>query len=272
MEANEKPLAGKVAVVAGATRHAGRGIAIELGIAGATVYCTGRSVRGRPSPRNGEETIEETAEMVEAHGGKAIWMQVDYRDIGQVESLFDRVWREQGRLDLLVNSIAGSAGNNPFLHSHLADELQAIDNGAHSHIIAAHVAARRMVEAKSGLIISISDHEWDQFYAMERAIINRIALSVADELRPHGVAILALLPGGFFRCFGIMTEDEHRKAVERDPEILKCHTPRLVGRGVVALATDPNIMSKSGKVIDLHDLVPEYGFTDIDGRQTGEMW
>ena len=272
MNAEKKSLSGKVVVVTGATRHAGRGIAIELGAAGATVYCTGRSVRGNPSPRNGPESIEETAEMVDAHGGCGLPVQVDHTDVAQVERLFDRVMVEQGRLDLLVNAVSGVARNEPFLETDLADGLQAIMDGGHSHIISTHIGARRMAEAGSGLIVNVSDHEWDQFYAMEKALTNRIALSVADELRGHGVTIISLLPGAFFKCFDVFTEEDLRLAAERDPATLRCHTPRLIGRGVVALATDPNVMAKTGRLIELKEVAGEYGLADIDGRMSFEMW
>ena len=269
-----KPLQGKIAVVTGATRNAGRGIAIELGIAGATVYCTGRSIRGNPSPRNEPETIEETAEMVDASGGKGIWVQIDHTVPAEVEALFDRVLQEQGSLDLLVNNVSGGSGAGPsFLRTNLETGLQQVVQGGHSHIIATHSAARRMAEAGHGLIISINDQEWDPpFYAMEKALINRIAISVADELRPNGVTVISLHPGAFFRCFKIMTEEALRTAVEQDPTVAKCHTPRLIGRAVVALASDPHVLQKTGTLIKIQDLVYGYGLTDIDGRQTGEMW
>jgi len=268
-----KPLQGKVAVVTGATRNAGRGIAIELGIAGATVYCTGRSTRGNPSPCNEPETIEETAEMVDASGGKGIWVRTDHTVAGEVETLFDRVIKEQGKIDLLVNNVSGGdIGTMLFLQANLEAGLQNIVQGGHSHIIATYFAARRMAEAGHGLIISISDQEWDTFYAMEKALINRIAISVADELRPNGVTVLSLHPGAFFRCSKIMTEEALRTAVEQDPDVGKCHTPRLIGRAVVALASDPAVLQKTGKLVKIQDLVYEYGLTDIDGRQTGEHW
>ena len=268
-----KPLQGKIAVVTGATRNAGRGIAIELGIAGATVYCTGRSTRGNPSPLNQPETIEETAEMVDASGGKGIWVRVDHTVPGEVEALFDRVLQEQGRLDLLVNNVSGGGGvETSFLQSSLEIGLQQIVQGGHSHIIATYFAARRMAEAGHGLIISISDQEWDTFYAMQKALINRVTLSVADELRPNGIAVIAIHPGAFFRCFKIMTEEALRTAVEQDPTVAKCHTPRLIGRAVVALASDPHVLQKTGTLLKIQDIVREYGLTDIDGRQTGEMW
>lgn len=282
---SDGPLAGKVAVVAGATRHSGRGVAIELGAAGATVYCSGRSVRGNPSLRIEHETnapsskpdvIEDTAEMVDAFGGTGYWARVDHTEAQQVDALFDRVVGEQGKVDIVVNCICGHnyQWGTPFWSTDIEAEWQTISHGARCHIITAHAAARRMVNAKSGLIVSVSDADANDSlsYACEKSIINRIPPTVCEELRPHGVAILSLLPGGFFRCFDIHDEEELRAAVERDPSVADCHTPRLVGRGVVALATDPAIMDRSGKVLALQKLVDEYGFTDIDGRRTGKMW
>ena len=274
MSMNQKPLAGKVAVVTGATRHAGRGVAIELGIAGATVYCTGRSVRGNPSPLNEAETIEETAEMVTSFGGAGVWVQVDQTVPAEVSALFERVLTEQGRIDLLVNNVSGGGGvGASFLQTDLESGIQQIVQGGHSHIIATHFAARKMADAGRGLIVSINDHEWDPpFYAMEKALINRMVLSVAEELAPKGVAVICLHPGAFFRCFDIMTEEALRTAVEQDATVAKCHTPRLIGRAVVALASDANALEKTGKLLKLQNLVYEYGLSDIDGRQTGEMW
>ena len=274
MSVNQKQLSGKVAVVTGATRHAGRGIAIELGMAGATVYCTGRSVRGHPSPLNEPETIEETAEMVDASGGKGIWVQVDHTVSREVEALFERVITEQGKIDLLVSNVSGGGGaGTSFLQTPLEAGLQQIVQGGHSHIIATYFAARKMAEAGHGLIISINDHEWDPpFYAMEKALINRLVVSVAGELSAEGIAVVCLHPGAFFQCFNIMTEEALRAAVEQDPDVAKCHTPRLVGRAVSALLSDPDVLQKTGTVLKLQDLVYEYGLTDIDGRQTGENW
>jgi len=276
MSSTEKRLAGKVAVVAGATRHSGRGVAIELAVEGATVYCTGRSVRGNPSIINKPETIEETAEMVDAFGGKGLWAQVDHTDIGEVEALFNRVVSEQGRVDIVVNSICGNVyqWGNPFWLNDLPTTLASIHHGARAHIITAQIAARHMVGAKSGLIVSISDADANDSvaYACERSLINRIFPTISEGLRSHNVAALSLLPGGFFACFDITTEEQLRLAIEREPTIVDCHTPRLIGRAVVALATDPNILEKSGKVLAIQNLVNEYGFTDIDGRTSGKMW
>lgn len=272
MSDERRSLAGKVAVVAGATRRAGRGIAVELGIAGATVYCTGRTTREQRSDRSEPGSIEETAALVEAYGGKAVWARVDHTDVPAVQALFDRVVAEQGRLDLVVNSIAGNATNDPFLSSDLASNVAAVCRGGSAHVVTAHVAAKKMVELGSGLIVGLSDHEWDQFYALEKTILNRLPMCVAEELRPHGVAIVSLLPGAFFKFFDVTTAEEMQEVVRLDPDALRCHTPRLIGRGVVALAADPQVMAKSGKVLELHDLVPEYGLADIDGRQSGEWW
>lgn len=274
MDVNQKQLAGKVTVVTGATRHAGRGIAIELGMAGAIVYCTGRSVRGNPSPLNGPETIEETAEMVDASGGKGIWVKVDHTVPGEVEALFDRVIKEQGKIDLLVNNVSGGGGaGTSFLQTPLESGLQQIVQGGHSHIIATQFAAHRMAAVGHGLIISINDQEWDPpFYAMEKALINRMVISVAGELSSRGVALICLHPGAFFHCFQIMTEEALATAVEQNPNVAKCHTPRLIGRAVSALLSDPDVLQKAGTVVKLQDLVYQYGLTDIDRRQTGEHW
>jgi short-subunit dehydrogenase len=199
-------------------------------------------------------------------------VQVDHTDVNAVRSLFERILDEQGQIDILVNSVSGKATNDSFLRSDLEANLDAIWQGGRSHIIATYFAAKRMVEAGSGLIVGVSDHEWDQYYAIEKAIFNRLAISVGEELRPAGVASLALLPGAFFHCFNVVTEKELRLAVESNPNVAKCHTPRLIGRAIVALATDRNVISKAGRLVELKELVSEYGLRDIDGRCDGEMW
>lgn len=263
------PLEGKVAVVVGATRHAGRGIAIELGAAGATVYCTGRSGANHPSERTEPGTIQETVALIEAQGGRATWVQVDHTKIEQVETLFEHVVGREGKVDIVVNAISGKASNEPFLQSDLAANIRAIDNGAHAHIVTTHVGARQM---NGGLIVHVSDREWDQFYAIEKSVINRLPVALADEFRPLGIAIVGLLPGAFFKFFNVMSLEDFQRVIEEDSNALKCHTPRLIGRAVVALACDPEVMRKSGALLDIKDLVAEYGFADIDGRQSGEMW
>lgn len=271
-----KPLTEKIAVVAGATRHAGRGIAIELGIAGATVYCTGRSTTGLPSPRNKPETIEETAALVEAHGGIAIPVRVDHTVVAEVDALFDRVIQEHGRLDLVVNSIGGHGyqWGKPFWECDLESSLQSVTDIARAHLITASLAALRMKTAGHGLIAAIgdADHNDSLSYAVERSLINRISRSGADDLRQIGVAIVSLLPGGFFQCFDIMTAEALRIAQERDPTVADCHTPRLIGRAVVALSSDPDIMHKTGSLLAIQAVVDEYGLTDLDGRRTGKIW
>lgn len=271
-----QPLAGKVAVVAGATRHSGRGVAIELGIAGATVYCTGRSARGNLSPKNQPETIEETADVVDFYGGKGIPVRVDHTVTSEVEALFDRVMEEQGRLDLVANSICGDYYHwgSKFWDKDVDLGMETVNHGGRAHVVTTVLAARRMLAAKSGLIVSISDadaNDW-LYYALERTLINRIAPSIADDLRPYNIAAVSLLPGAFFQFFTVHTLEELQRRAKEDPKVLRCHTPRLIGRGIVALATDPEIMTKSGKVLELKNLVKEYNFTDIDGRQSGDMW
>lgn len=265
----KKLLEGKVAIVAGATRHAGRGIAIELGAAGATVYCTGRSTTHDRSERTEPGTVQETAALVNAQGARGFWAAIDHSDADQVETLFEHVIREEGKVDILVNAISGKASNEPFLKSDLATNLRAVDNGTHAHIVTTHIGARHM---NGGLIVHVSDREWDQFYALEKSVINRLPIALADEFRPLGLAIVGLLPGAFFKFFDVMSLEDLLRVVEEDPNALKCHTPRLVGRAVVVLASDPEVIRKSGALLDIKDLIAEYGFADIDGRQSGEMW
>jgi NAD(P)-dependent dehydrogenase (short-subunit alcohol dehydrogenase family) len=205
-------LKGKVAVVAGATRGAGRGIACVLGEAGATVYCTGRSIRGEPSPINRSETIEETAEMVTARGGVGIWAQVDHTKPGQVKALFERIRQEQnGCLDILVNDISGDWylewktdwGHEglPFWEHSLEKGLLAQQAGVHSHIITSHYAAQLMVERRRGLIIEINDgnhmmyNSCGLFYSLTKTSAILLAYFMSEELREHNIAAVCLTPG-----------------------------------------------------------------------------
>lgn len=273
------PLEGRVAVVAGATRGAGRSIAVELGAAGATVYCTGRSVRGSPSPVGRPETIEETAEMVSARGGVGIWVRVDHTRPDEVRALFERVRREQGRLDVLVNDLTGDAHveEAPFLEHSLDKGLAVLTNGVHSHIITAYHGAPLMAETGGGLFVEMTDgitadlREWSFYYDLEKASTIRIALSLAHHLRRHAIAVVALSPG-FMRSeevldhFGV-SEGNWREAIARDPMFQYSETPYYVGRAVVALATDPQVMDKTGRALLSGRLAREYGFTDVDGTQ-----
>ncbi|MBI3409263.1 MAG: SDR family NAD(P)-dependent oxidoreductase [Planctomycetes bacterium] len=275
-----KRLKGKVAVVAGATRGAGRGIACMLGEGEATVYCSGRSVGGSP-PKSGiyagrPETIEETADLVTRHGGMGIPVRTDHLVEEQVVALFERVRREQGRLDFLVNDISEGVAHEwkPFWQLSLDLGLQAIRNGVHSHIITSRHAAPLMIERPGGLIVEIGDgdslgYRGNLFYDLVKISVTRLAYAMAEELHPLGVAALAVTPG-YLRTeyaldhFGV-TEANWRDAAKKDPNFLASETPFFVGRAIVALASDPKLLEKSGGVYSSWGLAREYGFTDIDG-------
>jgi NAD(P)-dependent dehydrogenase (short-subunit alcohol dehydrogenase family) len=274
-------LKGTVAVVTGATRGCGRGIACTLGEAGATVYCTGRSIRGKPATANRPETIEETAERVTARGGAGIAVQVDHTVADQVKALFERVKREQdGRLDLLVNDVWGgdelTEWNKPFWEHSLENGLLMQERAVHSHLITSHYGAPLMVERGQGLILEITDgdgfgYRGSLFYDLAKVSVIRLAYAMAEELRRYNVAAIAVTPGylrseAMLDGFGV-TEENWRDAVKKDPNFAASETPFYIGRAVVALASDPNVMAKSGKVLATWDLAPEYGFTDVDGRQ-----
>jgi NAD(P)-dependent dehydrogenase (short-subunit alcohol dehydrogenase family) len=274
-----KPLQGKVAVVAGATRGAGRGIAIELGEAGATVYMTGRSVRGKPSSINRPETIEETAEIVNAREGVAIPVKVDHTIEGEVKTLFERIKHEQGRLDLLINNICGSyilEWDKPFWEHSLQKGLRYLEQAVHSHIITSHYGVRLMLERNQGLIVETTDGDGKYyfqqlFYDLAKVSTIRLAFAMAEELRKHNITMLALAPG-WMRIEAMLdrfsvTEENWQEAIKKDPKVSMSESPRYVGRAVVALASDPNVIEKSGKALRVSDLAREYSFTDIDGRQ-----
>ena len=293
-------LQGKVAVVAGATRGAGRGIACMLGEAGAIVYCTGRSVRGQRSAFNRPENIEETAEMVTAHGGVGHWAQVDHTQPGRVQALFERVRQEQqGRLDILVNNISGDwnlaengyipcSGNpnarwKPFWTASLEQGLQAQRDGVSTHVITSHYAAQLMVANQQGLIVEVTDanhlgyNDCGVFYTLTKAAAVLLAYYMSEELRPHHVAVVAITPGD------MLSENrlEHETSGQTDwgeirkiPGLAQAESCFYIGRAVAALAADPQIMAKSGHALSAGQLAREYGFTDVDGAQpisyTGE--
>mgnify|MGYP005848832217 CR=1 FL=1 len=287
----QQPLQGKIALVAGATRGAGRGIACMLGEAGATVYCTGRSVRGRtPAPRTAEttpfsndtrpETIDETAEMVTRYGGHGIAVQVDHTDEAQVKALFERVRAEQGRLDILVNDVWGgdelTEGGKPFWELDIDKGRRMIERAVFTHIITARYGAPLMVERKQGLIVEITDGETTSyrgqlFYDLVKASVIRLAFAMSEELRPHNVHALAVTPG-FLRSeamlehFGV-TEANWREGVKTEPHFIASETPYFVGRAIAALAADPNVGRKSGGAYSSWGLSDEYHFTDINGEQ-----
>jgi NAD(P)-dependent dehydrogenase (short-subunit alcohol dehydrogenase family) len=272
-------LKGKVAIVTGATRGAGRGIACMLGEAGATVYCTGRSVRGKSATGNRPETIEETAEMVNAHGGVGIPIQVDHTVEEQVKSLFEAIKIEQGCLDILVNDVWGGdelTEWKPFWEHSLHNGLLMQQRAIHTHIITSYYAVPLMIERGQGLILEITDgdtfgYRGNLFYDLAKISVIRLAYAMAKELRPHNISAIALTPG-FLRSeavldhFGVSAAN-WQDATKQDPHFIASETPFYVGRAVAALASDPDVSKKSGSVLSSWKLALEYGFIDIDGSQ-----
>lgn len=290
-------LKGKIAVVAGATRGCGRGIAVELGAAGATVYCTGRSTRGNPSDLNRPETIEETAERVSKAGGQGIAVRVDHTQEAEVKALFERVKAEQGKLDILVNDVWGgdrlTEWGKPFWELDVAQGWKLLERSVYSHILTSRHAVPLMVEQNSGLIIEITDgdnlaYRGNFFYDLVKTTVIRLAFAMSEEFKsnryvPEGASMakpsepaqnitaLALTPG-FLRSeamldhFGV-SEANWREAIAKDPYYAESETPHYIGRAVVALASDPRVHEKAGRALATWHLSREYGFKDIDGRQ-----
>lgn len=269
-----------VAVVAGATRGAGRGIARALGEAGAVVYCTGRSVRGNPSPYARPETIEETAELVSKAGGTGIVVRVDHTVEGEVRALFERVAAEHGHVDVLVNSIAGEdpmlGGWTSFWETDLTNGAAALRQSLLSHVITAKHAAPMMIRKRRGLIVEVT--EGDMLFGggnvltdVVKSSLKGLAVRMSEELRKHRVAAVAITPG-FLRSetmlghFGV-TEQNWRDGGKKDKNFLESESPLFVGRAVAALAQDPKVLDKTGDVFSSWELAREYGFTDEDGRR-----
>ena len=276
----DQPLRNQVAVVAGATRGAGRGIARMLGAASATVYCTGRSVRGKPATATRPETIEETAELVTADGGRGIAVQVDHTVESQVEALFTRVQTEQSRLDVLVNDIWGGDDlmewSAPFWTLSTRKGLTMLERAVHTHIITSRYGVPLMVERNSGLIVEITygdtlGYRGSLFYDLAKSSVIRLGYALASELHAHRVTALTVTPA-FLRSEAVLdqlgvTEERWRDAVAQDPYFAESETPCYIGRAVAALAAGPGVSSKSGGVFASWTLAKEYGFTDLDGRQ-----
>jgi len=273
-------LTGRVALVAGATRGAGRGIARALGEAGATVYCTGRSVKGKPSPYGRPETIEETAAMIKAAGGTAIAIRVDHTNEKNVRAVFRRIMRAHKRVDIVVDSVAGE---DPLmgLYGHLwqADLSKAeaiFRQGLTSRIITAKHGALAMMPAKRGLIVEVTENDLIGAGANPIAHVVKTAQKVlplqwASELAAHGITVLAITPG-FLRSetmlehFGV-TEDTWREGGKKDSNFLVSESPLFVGRAIAAVAADPNVRRHTGMLLSSWELAREYGFTDYDGRR-----
>jgi dehydrogenase/reductase SDR family protein 1 len=264
-------LAGTVAVVTGASRGIGKGCALELGAAGATVYLTARSVSEDDHPLPG--TVGATAEEVDALGGTGIAVALDHRDDDAVEALFGRVLDEHGRLDVLVNNAFivtdQLTSGRPFWEVPISNWDDMIDVGTRSAYVASVFAARAMVEAGAGLIVNVSssgaeEYAWQVAYGVGKCALDRITADTAHELRPRGVTVVSVWPG-FVRTERI----DMGVAAGLLPESLDLSTsesPRFVGRAVVALATDPDVARWTGRAVPARDLADEYGFTDVDGR------
>jgi NAD(P)-dependent dehydrogenase (short-subunit alcohol dehydrogenase family) len=287
----KKVLQGKIALVAGATRGAGRGIAIALGEAGATVYCTGRSSRGRPATPGRPETIEETAELVTAAGGHGIAVRVNHTEPAEVKELVARIKRRHQGLDILVNDVWGgdplTEWGKTFWTVNLENGLRMLEQAIHSHIITAHYAVPLMLGRRRGIIFEITDgdafyYRGNLFYDLVKISVIRLAFAMSRELRKRDIAAVALTPG-FLRSeavlehFGVSEanwKDAGKKksgnsANQNDApsDFMVSESPRYIGRAVVALAADRQVSKKSGRVFSSWALAREYGFTDIDGTQ-----
>lgn len=279
------PLAGRVALVAGATRGAGRGTAVALGEAGATMYCTGRSTRTQRSDYDRAETIEETAELVDAAGGRGIAVAVDHLQPAAVQALVERIDREQGRLDVLVNDVWGGERlfewNVPVWEHDLDAGLRLLRNALETHLITSHHALPLLIRRPGGLVVEMTDgtREYNDanyrnstFYDVAKSAVLRLAFAQGHELASHGCTAVALTPGWMrsemmLDAFGV-TEATWRDAGAVQPHFAAIsETPRFVGRAVAALAADPDVHRRNGGSFSSGGLAREYGFTDTDGSQ-----
>lgn len=273
-----------IALVAGATRGAGRGIAVELGAIGATVYCTGRTTREQRSEYDRPETIEETAELVSAAGGTGIAVQVDHLVPEQVAALVHRIDSEQGRLDVLVNDVWGGEGmfewDAPVWEHDLDAGLRLMRLGLETHLITSHHALPLMIRRPGGLVVEMTDgtasyngshYRNSIFYDHVKNSVLRLAWAQAKELEPHGATAVALTPGWMrsemmLDAFGV-TEASWRDALSFQPHFAISESPRFVGRAVAALAADPDRARFGGRSLSSGGLAQEYGFADLDGSR-----
>lgn len=276
-----KPLEGKVALVAGATRGAGRGIATMLGEAGATVWCTGRSVKGQPaSGSQRPETIEETAALVTAHGGHGIAVRTDHTVEADVVALCQRIASKSGRLDILVNDVWGGDAliewGKPYWETTPEHARVLLERCVFSHMLTSRHALPLLLASERGLLVEITDGDFfgyrgNVLYDLVKMSVIRLAFTLSLELRKTSVTSLAVTPG-FLRSeamldhFGVR-EDNWRDAIAHVPDYASSETPSFVGRAIAALAADPNVASKAGRVHSSWVLSREYGFTDLDGSR-----
>src|SRR5687767_1606171 len=276
-------LAGKVALVAGATRGAGRGIAVQLGAAGATVYVTGRTTRSERSEMDRQETIDETAALVEEAGGRGIAVKVDHLVPDEVSALVTRINDEQGCLHVVVNNIWGATkmewGKSAW-ESDLEYGLHTLRLAVDTHAITSHFAIPLLIQTPGGLVVEITDGTDDYnathyrvsfFFDLAKAAVNRMAFALAHELRPHGATAVSLTPGwlrseAMLDAYGV-TEHNWREATKRSPHFAISETPAFVGRAVAALAQDPDVARWNGKSLSSGQLAKIYGYTDLDGSQ-----
>jgi len=277
-------LDGRVALVAGATRGAGRGTAVALGEAGATVYCTGRTTREQRSEYDRPETIEETAEQVSAAGGTGIAVQVDHLQSEQVAALVERIDAEQGRLDVLVNDIWGAEKlfewDTPVWEHDLAAGLRLLHLAIDTHLITSHHALPLLIRNPGGLVVEMTDgtvsynaerYRNSTFYDLAKIAIIRFAFAQSKELEPHDAMAVALTPGWMrseimLDAFDV-TEETWRDALESQPHFAISESPRFVGRAVAALAADPERQRHNGESLSSGGLAQTYGFTDVDGSR-----
>ena len=279
----ERSLAGKVALVAGASRGAGRGIAVELGAAGATVYVTGRSTRAERSEMNRPETIEETAALVDEAGGRGIAVQVDHLVPDAVRELVARIEAEQSALHVLVNDIWGATTmewNKTVWESTLAVGLRTLRRAVDTHAITSHFAIPLLIRTPGGLVVEVTDgtaeynatnYRVSFFYDLAKAANLRMAFALAHELTPHAATAVALTPGwlrseAMLEAYGV-NESNWRDATKKSPHFAISESPAFVGRAVAALASDPDVSRWNGKSLSSGQLARVYGFTDRDGSQ-----
>ena len=277
-------LEGTIALVAGATRGAGRGIAVSLGEAGATVYCTGRSTRAARSEYDRPETIEETAELVTQAGGTGIAVPTDHLDPEQVKALVERIDAERGHLDVLINDIWGGEKlfewTSPVWEHDLANGLRLLHLALDTHLITSHFALPLLIRNPGGLVVEMTDgtaeynaanYRINAFYDLAKSAVIRLAFAQSKDLAPHGATAVALTPGWLrsemmLDAFGV-AEANWRDATERIPHFGISETPRYVGRAVAALAGDPDRARWNGQSLSSGQLAQVYGFTDLDGSR-----